>query len=680
MEIKLKDLIDDLGKIRVQNNLTKEEDIVENIPLDSLWKKVSTLFLDKIKLMKRRGKRLDFTTDLNELDQEKILSLIIHIIEHGDVRVYEKVCVFSEELMQILPTNIVLHTFFQLFSQGIKNNLERKITQRPVLLGHDMDDSPEQMIDIDDVTGWRRLESFLHLFHSILMGILLRNDSSFFNVLDLLRSSLSAASSGVDLECFDWYDIMIASMACHPNRHFRELTFNFISRFADNVLSPSLSSGLTYLESSEWETEKSNRDNYFSLFHAFLSLIPSGLEDDWSQIRYSASKAFHSIANSLLSISIEVSHRFYEENIGRMVPRICLNRFHPAKSISTLSLETWQKHFGKEGIGRELILTHFDEVTDYYVLSTKHKNHMICEAACHAIGEIILKLKNFKITEKASLFLATIESSLGDNRWPVYDASLIPSSQILRFYFSTKNEDILICERFYPIWSQRLHDSIWSIRENAAMAFGEMMMISTNQQIVENVANYCFQYLSSYFLFVFQKKTASIASDFNNSSATLTVKTSKITSFLPEAMLKKKSTGSSSALVGSLGNDSSAGAPDRSKLKKGWGCCIDCAELRPSQEWEYSHGCLYLLREMIRAFSLSFVLNHPISFVPYEKDTPTNMTLLDSLVMLMESKEYEHYDKLWSAIYQEVRLLLTKLLCALSFDFFLDSCYDGCYF
>jgi hypothetical protein len=668
MEIKLKDLIDELEKVQEQNRLTKEEDIVENVPLDPLWKKVSTLFLDKIKLMKRKGKRLDFITDLSESDEEVILSLVIHIIEHGDVRVYEKVCVFSEELMQILPANTsgsVLVSFFKSLAEGIKNNLERKIIQRPVLLGHDMGEPTEEMINIDDVTGWQRLESFLHLFHAVIMGIVLRNDNSFSNVFDLLRSLPTTAIKERESDDFDWYEVMISSMACHANRHFRELTFNFISRFVDNVPSSSLSSELDFLESSEWETRRTSRCNSLSLFHTFLSLIPSGLEDDWSQIRYSATKAFHCLANSLVALGIEVSHSFYQETIGRIVPRICLNRFHPAKSISTLSLETWQKHFGKEGIGRELILEHFDEVSDYYITSTKHKNHMICEAACHAIGEIILKLKNPKITEKASLFLATIEASLDDNRWPVYDAALIPSAQILRFYFSSKQEDVMICEKFYPIWSQRLHDSIWSIRENAAMAFGEIMM-SSNQSIVDNVQKYCFQYLSRYFLFVFQKKTSSISGDVCNNNAAVPVKASKITSFLPAAMLQKPNPSASDLTV-----NASASLPDRSKLKKGWGCCIDCAELRPSQEWEYSHGCLYLIREMLHASSLSFVLDRSISFLTYERDTPTNMTVLDALLMLMESKEYEHYDKLWSAIYHEVRFSVAYLFSSfLLFSFY----------
>jgi hypothetical protein len=36
--------------------------------------------------------------------------------------------------------------------------------------------------------------------------------------------------------------------------------------------------------------------------------------------------------------------------------------------------------------------------------------------------------------------------------------------------------------------------------------------------------------------------------------------------------------------------------------RKGWGCCIDCIELRTCQPWEVSHGAVYLLREVTLAY------------------------------------------------------------------------------
>jgi hypothetical protein len=124
-----------------------------------------------------------------------------------------------------------------------------------------------------------------------------------------------------------------------------------------------------------------------------------------------------------------------------------------------------------------------------------------------------------------------------------------------------------------------------------------------------------------------------VATDSSASSAGPGKNVPRIKNFLPEALLQadraakaekqkqqvQHSEAGGATDAGVLGSSittttpatTMTSAPAVGELRKGWGCCIDCVELRSCQPWEVTHGAVYLLREI--ALVQSAVLLEPFT-------------------------------------------------------------------
>ena len=71
-------------------------------------------------------------------------------------------------------------------------------------------------------------------------------------------------------------------------------------------------------------------------FHVYSQFsYESGLSDNWSQVRLSASKATD---NFLQSLDAESKKRFYPA----LLPCICLNRYYVAEGVKLYNQQTWK--------------------------------------------------------------------------------------------------------------------------------------------------------------------------------------------------------------------------------------------------------------------------------------------------------------------------------------------------
>jgi len=340
-----------------------------------------------------------------------------------------------------------------------------------------------------------------------------------------------------------------------------------------------------------------------------------------------------------------------------LLPRLCMNRFYPAVSVQTVSQATWRDILGPNASGRQLISQHAQSVVTYYISMTSARNHMTAEAACQAIAEFVQRMEYNVVNSHIPMLLEALLDCLGDDRWPVRDAAIVASSMITRYY-ATNPVTITALPTLLHLWQENLTDFIWSIREHAAMAFAEAVQCtnSVNSNNTEKsscavsqqqslVIQTTLHYIRTHLLYALQSfiergdislKGVTISDPTTTSTVSIAggskpTKGPAAFSFLPQSLLdadaaaKAKKlqketdstttsnttsntttsayTSSSNSILASTVNniaDSTTITASHSKNKdrKGWGCCIDCVELRTCLPWEVTHGAVYLLREM----------------------------------------------------------------------------------
>jgi hypothetical protein len=186
--------------------------------------------------------------------------------------------------------------------------------------------------------------------------------------------------------------------------------------------------------------------------------IASGLEDNWTQVRYSASEAAR-----ILILSVSENERLpllYKV----LLPRLCMNRFYIADGVRIYSQETWSLVMGSKG--RDHIKATMDEVVEYYVASTHGVNHMIIESACAAIAELASKVDRESVRPFARRLYEALLICLQSDSWPVSDGACIATAVLVKHHplvlaeTSSSHEDNQI-DNLLSVYFTHLQDSIW---------------------------------------------------------------------------------------------------------------------------------------------------------------------------------------------------------------------------
>ena len=103
------------------------------------------------------------------------------------------------------------------------------------------------------------------------------------------------------------------------------------------------------------------------------------MEDNWSQLRLASLHA----ARALLTA---VPEPYRDPYWPRLLPRLCVNRFYVAEGVKSAAMDAWRAAVGPRG--RDIVAAHLAAVAAHYVEMTRATNHMVGEAALHAMTEV----------------------------------------------------------------------------------------------------------------------------------------------------------------------------------------------------------------------------------------------------------------------------------------------------
>jgi hypothetical protein len=330
--------------------------------------------------------------------------------------------------------------------------------------------------------------------------------------------------------------------------------------------------------------------------------------------------------------------------LAQIVGHVCLNRFHAATSLQTLSVTLWTNNFGPGALGRLLLAQHVEETLFFYIKESQNRNHMVAEAALFAMREFVLKLDNNVWRPYCAVLLNALLVSLADERWPVKDAACVCAGTLFRL--CTEESFIDEFRRGLSLLSTLLKDCMLTVRDNAAAALGEAMQnasTSFSLTAIELVGREIGLHLMTAMP---TEEGPDIPQSF---------------SFLPSAMVraaeaKKQVFGSR---LSSQEIEALALMPAAHAMKKGWGCCIDCVDVRVTLPWERSHGSLCLVRELA-AVSVEDLCSLQC--------VGRDMSAVQGMCALLTSTDYLDFDKLHSVVYKELPGVLLKLSATATTD------------
>lgn len=551
--------------------------------------------------------------------------------------------------------------------QYIVSHLSRKVVTRSTVLG------TRAEIEMDDTTGWEDLELHIKIYQSLFQGCVLNKDMvvSLWSVCVYSESdveNVTAPSEDRSLEPITAWQVLLQSCANHVNRHLRENFYSFMEKLIE---SSDFQFGLLstkFAESQQYQSTDTKAS--CSWLHILMEQLPIGLEDDWTQIRYAACTVLDKILlRASCDNQIVTVESLMQKYAHSILPRLCVNRFHAAPSLQSCSKNVWQKYFfvspssesGQYPLGKQLLIEHVEKTVKYFISTMNTaRNHMVCEAAIHALSEIILRLPTSDVAPfQLSVHLALL-SSLEDDRWPVKDSACLASGRILRRFppLSFTNAELVnthlsstriqvnmtIAKKFLQHWEKHLVDCIWSVRENAAFACAEALVSDSSilsefrKDLIENEGEHAIEqwrqmvwtmiesFLETHFLNGLKDVDESVEILFSTENTTITDSTtnleleverrsrpiqSRIESFLPADMVRASQERKVSLLQHSSGDELAAMDPTNlkqidpmpvpassSSYRKGWGCCVDCVNLRDPFPWEITQGALYVFREV----------------------------------------------------------------------------------
>ncbi len=393
-------------------------------------------------------------------------------------------------------------------------------------------------VQLDDTTGWNTLETSYKIIIELMNSI--KCNSKY---LPALISKWMYS----DDQSSDYIELLLVGASSHRNRYIREHSFMLIQVLIEVL-------------------EKTPTNSYIAIMEHINTAIAAGMQDNWSQIRQVAVKSC-----CVFLCKDTLDDPIMRSYLKKLLPRLCLNRFYAAEGVKSVSHYSWREIFGQRG--KEYYSEIVVLAAQYYSEASKSHNHVVCEAACHSMAELAAKIltslsSEADVSECVNIIVEALFNCINDDSWPIRDASSLSMGIVAR-YFPTHTSQKL--DAIWKRWLLNLKDSIWSVRENAAVAIGHVLC-SANKDIVE----YCFKNTNEYL----------------NKNFLMALEVKREINFIPTMMYDSmvKSAKSESSDVNTKSTWRQGG---------GWGCCIDCMEPRKGGNTEASDGCVYLFRELL---------------------------------------------------------------------------------
>lgn len=311
--------------------------------------------------------------------------------------------------------------------------------------------TPSTPYRLDDVSGWKALESSLCAIKFIVKG----SGAAF------LEKEEAGGNEQFRYLTPDLMQLITTKSCFHTNRHVRVVGLDTIT-----VLCEAAPVGFLDAHRS-------------SVTDTLSKCITRGMQDNWSQVRYAASIATRAF---LMKLQQDVQAIY----LPTLVPRLCLNRYYVAERVSKHSQETWRLLMGTRG--RDVVAKYANEIVEYYVEMT---NHSVREAACQCIGELGTKVDANAIRPHVPTLVQALIISLYDSSWQVRDAACLAAAQMVLGF---PDECLPFLDELYHLWFDHLSDEVWSVREDAAIALGNAIR-AYGQAAIERIAAVVEEYI-----------------------------------------------------------------------------------------------------------------------------------------------------------------------------------------
>lgn len=506
--------------------------------------------------------------------------------------------------------------------QRTQTYFKRVDTTRPAALGN------VSSIPLDDTTGWQALESYINALHELLGGCV-SNSNMRRQIIALFRcykyeddcdiedgfeGGKYGYESDEDLARLALY-VLLSGASKHINRYVRESSHKFIRLLLEiysNEISstssppPPMCAASTTTFSSSFSSSISSSSSSSSVISSVIPQIHTpfdvmqlvadalnlGLADNWSQIRHAAILSTRSF---LTYHSTDEARRPF---ISKLLPRLCLNRFYAAEGVKAASHETWRAVMGMRG--REMYAQCVADAVEYYVDASKANNHMISEAACHSMAEMSAKVDRSAVQPYVPQMLEALCACLTDDSWPVRDAASISVGMVVRWFPTLIGPEKL--QDIFAQWETNLQDSVWSVRENAALAWGEVMA-SEKRELCELSSERVISLLQENLMRALKEPSDEMRKEVSF------IKPQMLQMMLEKGAALKEMRASNVSDPPSRGNASIDVDMKNLQIKVtskkfswrrggGWGCCLDCMVTSKGGHWEASDGSVYLLREL----------------------------------------------------------------------------------
>lgn len=219
-----------------------------------------------------------------------------------------------------------------------------------------------------------------------------------------------------------------------------------------------------------------------------VARLGSGLCDEWANVRMAASRALRTFLVSLQSP--QQQHRYFEV----LLPCMCVNRYYVATGVANYSRETWRMILADKG--RETIVKWLPSIVPFYIMQTRVANSEARDAAAKCIGELAARIDPPAVSPYATdLFCALIPRLGRADAWEVKEQACLAITEMAKAFPACCNlsgdfPDLL------PSLSAVLADPVWSVRQSAAFALGELCKAS-DAEVVSVVLELCLDGLTA---------------------------------------------------------------------------------------------------------------------------------------------------------------------------------------
>ena len=267
----------------------------------------------------------------------------------------------------------------------------------------------------------------------------------------------------------------------------------------------------------------------------------------------------------------------------------------------------------------------------------------------------------------APKLLASLEVCISSESWPVRDTACLSIATLIKHFpnslsnvqtnesisklslFTSQpglESNIIISKKLKKVLESfflHLQDPISSVREHASEGIGEILSTVNypghlEQDSLKKV------YIAT---ITFLRCLDHLKGHLNRAHSANKNDKNKI-QFIPSKLFENMIQNSNKSNQNETENISGNEFKKDKKIKKDWGCFLDCSEIRKSGEsdWEASEGCIYLFRE------LAVFLSSPSTQFEY------NISMLESflpdLLKLLESTGYKDAYRLHTTLYSEI--------------------------